>query len=176
MKYINFCCCGLLCFSLLNGCAWFSSNNASSKSAGKVKLPKVPALNPPGGTGKTWRYLGTSDDGQLIVEINDSSIHMTESQIYNYQDRKTVASTTNFTAYLAKQPHYKYLISNWRINCDLQQYIILNTVLYNETAQKLLSYDYTKDNNVKWIKIGSGSLASLQFDYVCLNKNRNLGY
>ena len=178
MKYINFIYCNLLCFSLLTGCAWFGfgGNNSKPSSPGKVKLPYVASLNPPGGTGKTWRYLGTSDDGQLVVEINDASIKMVESQVYNYQDRKTVVSVTKFTSYLASQPHYKYLISNWKINCDIKQYIILNTYLYNETASKLMSYDYTKDNSVKWIKIGSGSLASLQYDYVCQNKNRNLGY
>jgi hypothetical protein len=177
MRYINFICCSLLCFGLLTGCAWFSSGKSSKpSSSGKVKLPRVKSLNPPGGIGKTWRYLGTSDDGQLVVEINDSSIHMTESPIYTYQDRKTVVSPSGFTSYMAGQPHYKYLISNWQVNCEHEQYIILNTTLYNESAVKLLSSDYTKDSNVKWIKVGSGSLAALQYDYVCQNKNRNLGY
>jgi hypothetical protein len=113
MRYINFICCSLLCFGLLTGCAWFSSGKSSKpSSSGKVKLPRVKSLNPPGGIGKTWRYLGTSDDGQLVVEINDSSIHMTESPIYTYQDRKTVVSPSGFTSYMAGQPHYKYLISN----------------------------------------------------------------
>jgi len=177
MKYVNFCCCGLLCFGLLTGCAWFGFGNTSkSSSSSKLKLPKAQALNPPGGTGKTWRYLGTSDDGQLTVEINDNSIKAAGTQIYSYQDRKTVVSPEKFSSYMAGQPHYKYLISNWQVNCNLKQYIIQDTNLYNESAVKLLSYDYTKNDSVKWIKIGSGSLASLQYDYVCQNKNRNLGY
>ncbi len=83
---------------------------------------------------------------------------------------------TKFTAYTTGQPHYKYLISNWQMDCNLKQYLILNTVLYDSSAIELLRYDYTSNTSVKWIKIGSGSLAELQYNYICLNQKRNLGY
>lgn len=160
----------------LSGCALFSSSSSKNKN-GSVTVPKVNAVTPPGGTGKNWRYLGLSDDGQLIVEINDNSISpTTKPQIYNFQDRKTVADPNKFTAYTSGQPHYKFLISNWQMDCNLKQYLIVNATLYDSSAIEQLRYDYTKDDSVKWIKIGSGSLAELQYNYVCLNQKRNLGY
>lgn len=151
------------------------SGSSSHKSA--VSVPKVTLRGPPGGTDKNWRYLGLSDDGQIIVEINDTSIITTATaQIYNYQDRKTVVEPNSFTAYTAGQPHYKFLLSNWQMDCNLKQSIILNTTLYDVSAVEQMHHDYSTDNSVKWIKIGSGSLAELQYNYICLNQNRNLGY
>jgi len=173
MKYANILWC-LIIVITLSSCALFNSNK--SKASGKTKLPKVTTATPPGGTDKNWRYLGMSDDGQLIDEINDTSITSNQPQLYYYQDRKTVATPDKFTSYLADQPHYKYLVSNWQMNCNDKSYIILNTTLYNESAVQLATYDYRADTNVKWIKIGSSSLAELQYEYICLNKNRNLGY
>ena len=166
----------LLCIS---GCAWFGGGNSHKNSSygGNTSVPKVTPVTPPGGTDKNWRYLGLSDDGQLIVEINDSSIKPTDkTQIYNFQDRKTVSDITKFTAYTTGQPHYKFLLSNWQMDCNSKQYLILNTILYDSSAIEQLKYDYTSDNSVKWIKIGSGSLAELQYNYICLNQKRNLGY
>src|SRR5579863_4344991 len=162
----------LLCVS---SCAWFGSS--SHKRSGASSVPKVTQVTPPGGTDKNWRYLGLSDDGQLIVEINDTSIKPdSKPQIYNYQDRKTVLDPNKFTAYTTGQPHYKFLLSNWQMDCNLKQYLILNTVLYDTSAIELIRYDYTTNNTVKWIKVGSGSLAELQYNYICLNQKRNLGY
>lgn len=158
-----------------SGCALFSSSK--SKSNQKINVPKVSTVTPPGGDDNSWRYLGLSDDGQLIVEINESTITPTnKAQIYNYQDRKTVANPDKFTAYTSGQPHYKFLLSNWQMDCNLKQYIILNTTLYDQLAVQQLRYDYTNNTNVKWIKVGNGSLAELQYKYICLNQKRNLGY
>ena len=152
----------------------FGGISSSQKKTGKV--PKVTTVTPPGGNGKNWRYLDLSDDKQLVSEINDSSITQTNKPlIYNYQDRKTVVDPNKFTAYVNGQPHYKYLLANWQMDCNSKQYIIVNAVLYNTSAAEQMHYDYSTDNSVKWVKIGSGSIAELQYKYICLNQKRNLG-
>lgn len=163
----------------IGGCALFGGSSSHKKSGknSAISVPKVTVVTPPVGNDKNWRYLGLSDDGQLIDEINDSSIKPTDkAQIYNYQDRKTVTDINKFTAYTTGQPHYKFLLSNWQMDCNSKQYLILNTTLYDSSAIEQLKYDYTTDNSVKWVKIGNGSLAQLQYNYICLNQKRNLGY
>lgn len=165
----------LLIFLGIGGCALFGGN--TQKKSGNGAVPRVTTVAAPGGTDKNWRYLGLSDDSQLIVEINDTTITPTnKALIYNYQDRKTVVNPNKFTAYTNGQPHYKYLISNWQMDCNIKQYLIINSTLYSPLAVEQLRYDYSTDNSVKWIKIGSGSLAELQYNYICLNQKRNLGY
>lgn len=174
-KFLSFGSLGLLL--CINGCAWFGSDGSPKKSNVAVSVPKVTQVTAPGGNDKNWRYLGLSDDGQLIVEINDTSITPdSKPQIYKYQDRKTVVEPTKFTSYTTGQPHYKFLLSNWQMDCNLKQYLILNSVIYDTSAVELLRYDYTTNSSVKWIKIGKGSLAELQYNYICLNQKRNLGY
>ena len=170
--------CSLSLILSISGCALFGGgSHKKSGSNGTASVPKVTVVTPPGGTDKNWRYLGLSDDGQLIVEINDASITPTDKpQIYKYQDRKTVSDINKFTAYTTGQPHYKFLLSNWQMDCNLKQYLILDTTLYDSSATIQLRYDYTNDNSVKWVKIGNGSLAGLQYNYICLNQKRNLGY
>ncbi|MCE3269435.1 MAG: hypothetical protein K0R49_1689 [Burkholderiales bacterium] len=160
---------------IVNGCALFDSSQKRSNRP--VSVPRVNQIISPGGNDKNWRYLGLSDDGQLIVEINDKSITTSNRpQVYDYQDRKTVVEPSKFTAYTTGQPHYKFLLSNWQMDCNLKQYLILNTIIYDSSAIELLRYDYTTNNNIKWMKIGKGSLAELQYNYICLNQKRKLGY
>ena len=136
-------------------------------------------MQKPGGTGDNWRYMGTTDDGTLIDEVNVDSIRSgvsdTNSQIFSFEDRKTVILANKF-AYPVNEPHFKYLISSWQINCTSMEYLMKTTTLYNEVGTKLTSYDYNNDNNIKWLKLGSGSFAQMQYNFVCLNINRNLGY
>ena len=161
----------------LSGCGWFWGSGSTSSHKRQSPLPKVTTVQEPGGNGRNWRYLGLSDDSQLINEINESSIQSTDKPlIYSYQDRKTVANINKFTAYVAGQPHYKFLISNWQMDCNTKQYLILNSTLYDELGVTQLTYNYVNGNNVKWVKIGGGSLAELQYNYICLNQKRNLGY
>lgn len=167
--------CLILLVVNLGGCAFFGSSSKSSKS-GKSNLPKVPPKVVPGGTGSNWRYLGTSDDGQLVIEINDASITSAKIQVYNFQDRKTAVSPTTFTSYTKNQPQYKYILSSWQIDCGNKQYIIESATLYNDSGAVLQQYDYTHNSNIRWVKFGSGSIAELQYNYICLNKNRTLGY
>jgi hypothetical protein len=156
----------------LTSCAWFSSPPKKST----LTLPKVPPVTVPGGSGDNWRYLGTSSDNQLVVEINDKSISVKGVQIYAFQDRKMVVAPHKFSSYLPNQPHYKYIITNWQMDCNNKQYLIETATLYNEVGAVLLTYDYSQNVNVKWIKFGSGSIAELQYNYICLNQNRMLGY
>ena len=175
----------LLLFSLTNvlalsGCAFFGSSSGSNTSAaGKVSVPKVPTVAKPGGDSSSWRYLGTTNDGQLIDEINDSSISSGVSskntQVYNFEDRKTVVNPNKF-AYPKDQPHFKFLLSHWQMDCNNKEYLLGDATLYNESGVKISSSSYSSDNSVTWLKLGSGTFAEMQYAYICQNKNRNLGY
>ncbi len=160
----------------LTGCAWFGYSGNSNNYSGKTSIPKIPIIQIPGGNDYSWRYLGTTDNNMVIIEINDNSISSYEPLIYNFQDRKTIIDINKF-AYLNNQPHYKYLISNWQINCGTKpSYLIVNATMYNESGNKIAHYDYIHDDTVRWMLIGTGSIAELQSNYICLNKNRELGY
>ena len=167
----------LLINTLLSGCAWFGLNSSSSKPS-KTSIPKTPISQKPGGL-DNWRYMGTTDDGTMVDEININSINSGVSsdntQIFNFVDRKTVTAPNKF-AYPSDEPRFKYLISTWQMDCNSKEYLMRTTTLYNESGTKLTAYDYTNDDNVKWLKIGSGSFAQMQYNFICLNINRNLGY
>lgn len=166
----------LLSLSLCS-CAFFSSHTTSS--SGQTHLPKVPPAAIPGGVHDNWRYIGTTDDGMLVIEINNNSISsaLTKDnlQVFNFQDRKTVVSPGQFT-YPANQPHFKYLINDWQIDCQNKKYIVLDATMYSQSGTQIGHYDYKNDDSVKWIKFGSGSIADLEYKFVCQNQNRNLGY
>ncbi len=161
----------------LNSCGifnWFSS----SKSIGiPAEFGKGQKTYTPGGSGTNWRYLGTTKNGLLVDEIDSSSItyqqNNNNNKIANYKERKVIIYPNLFT-YPSNQPRFKYLISNWQINCDTKQYNLIDTTLYSETSQKIISYNYSKNSN--WQKINEKSFSNLQFNFVCLNINKNLGY
>ena len=158
----------------LNGCAWVGSIGKKSNNI----VPKTTLIQKPEGSGNNWRYLGTTDDGVLIDEINVTSIigePITDKQIFSFQDRKTVITPNKFT-YPINQPHFKYLISTWKINCITQEYLLDTAILYNESAVKLTQYNYANDINVKWVKLVDSSFAKLQYEFACQNTNRDLGY
>lgn len=171
----------LLLSLLLNGCAMFGDSPSSTKkrTTSKSSVPKVPSIAKPGGDNGSWRYIGTTDDGQLIDEINDSSIKANTSkenfQVYNFQDRKTVVTPKQFT-YPSGQAPFKYLISTWQMNCSTQEYLLNSATQYNESGALIVKNDYTDNSSIKWLKFTSGSFAGMQYNYICLNKNRNLGY
>lgn len=155
----------------LTNCAIFNATNKN-----KIKIPKVQLSNVPGGNLNNWRYLGTSADNQLIEEINESSISLQSEHLYKYQDRKTVISMAQYSSYVASQPKYKYVISEWQMDCIKQQYLITSSVLYDEDGKEIKQYNYSQDPDIRWIKFGNESLGELQYNYICLNKHRNLGY
>ena len=159
----------------ISGCGTYNSSSKSSKTS----IPKTTQIPKPGGNGENWRYLGTTDDGVLVDEINVSSISSTSSakntQVFNFEDRKTVILPNQF-AYPSNQPRFKYLLSTWQMDCNSKEYLMTTTTLYNESGTKLTRYDYANDSSVKWLKLGSGSFAEMQYNFICLNINRNLGY
>ena len=158
----------------ISGCAMFGGNSNNSS-----KIPKTSQTQKPGGNGENWRYLGTTDDGSLIDEIDVNSISSGASkqntQVFNFEDRKTEISPGLFP-YPTNQPRFKYLISTWQINCNSKEYLLNTATLYNDTGVKLIRYNYANDANVKWLKLGNGSFAVMQYNFICLNTNRNLGY
>ena len=159
----------------LSGCASFYSS-ANKPYTGKISLPKAPALQIPGGNTSNWRYLGTSTNGQIIAEINNSSIVATnDANQYSFQDRKTIYNPHTYQ-YANGQTPYKYILENWLINCSSEQYVLVSATSYNKLGAQLNSYDYTGDNNVRWMQFGDDSIANAQYKYICQNLNRNLGY
>ena len=164
-----------LCFVILGSCAFFSSS--PNKSAQRTPLPKAPANIIPEGSGDNWRYIGTTNDGMLVIEINNNSIVPLKnpSEIFAFVDRKTVAEPAQFI-YPNSQPHFKYLINSWQMDCQNKKYILTNAKMYNQAAKLLGNYNYTNNNNVKWLNFGAGSIAELEYKFICLNQNRNLGY
>ena len=163
----------------LSGCALFGGSSNNKPPSSKTSVPKVPTIQKPGGDGESWRYLGTTNDGLLVDEINDSSISSgisnKNTQVYNFQDRKTVTAPSKFD-YPSDQPHFKYLISNWQMDCNNKVYLLNAATLYNESGIKIINYNYSSDSSVTWLKFSSGNFAQMQYDYICLSKNRNLGY
>ncbi|MDQ5920448.1 MAG: hypothetical protein QG673_504 [Pseudomonadota bacterium] len=167
---------------LVSGCAWLGGGNSSgSNKSGKTSIPKTGLIHKPGGTGSNWRYLGTTDDGILVDEIDVNSIskatNNSNGQISSYQDRKTVVLPNKFT-YPSNQPNFKYLISTWQMNCTSKEYLLNTVTLYNESGVKLIHYNYSNDSDVKWLKPGDGSFANEQYNLICVDNAtaRNLGY
>lgn len=159
----------------LISCSSQSSSGAYSKNyknSKKSSLPKVPPKIMPGGSGDNWRYLATTSDNQIAIEINDASISNNNS-INKFQDRKTIINPTNFD-YQSLTPKYKYSLSWWQMNCNQKQTLITATNIYDEYGKLLKSYSF--DDNSGWTNIDRGSIAEQQYNYICNGVYRNLGY
>jgi hypothetical protein len=164
----------LLLFFGLSSCAFFSSSN---KTVPKKPLPKVPTNVVPDGNGDNWRYIGTTNDGILIVEIDNNSIFSIKkpAEVFNFKDRKTIIDSSQFV-YPSGQPHFKYLINSWQMDCQNKKYLLTHASMYNQLGKLVGNYNYTNNDNVKWLSFGSDSIAELEYKFICLNQNRNLGY
>lgn len=162
----------LLCLTLTS-CASDHTRTTNSSAAKKHKhlLPKVPAKTIPGGTADNWRYLGTTSDKQLAIEINESSI-TSDNEAINYQDRKTLIDINNFD-YQGLTAKYKYSLSWWQLSCQQQQYKIITTSIYDSYGNLIKKYNFT---NTTASAINSGSIAAIEQAYICNGATRNIGY
>lgn len=158
----------------ITNCALFQPKRISYK-----KLPHVPSIQLPGGRGDNWRYLGTTSNNEIISEINEISIksltNSSKKNIFSFEDRKTIINPNNFP-YPDNLPHYKYALGTWQMNCKDKTYLLDNTTLFNEAGKQIANFNYKNSSDIKWIKFGKSSIGELQYNYVCLNKNRILGY
>lgn len=165
----------ILAISIMSACSSnkspYSKSYTGSSGKSKNSLPKVPARIVPGGSGDNWRYLGVTGNSALAIEINESSINKQSGNIYKYQDRKTVVNPANF-AYNGT-PNYYYSLSWWKINCDTKQYLTLETALYDGYGKSIKNYSFS---NNSFANVASGSVAETQYNYVCNNVYRNVGY
>ena len=144
----------------------------TTKTQAISKIPKLPSKTLPGGDSDDWRYLGTNQ--QLVVEISESSITPTSTtQIYSFIDRKRIIDMDKFK--YADSTKYKYILGTWLINCAEKQYQAVSASLYTDLGVKIKDIDY-KRTNPDWITILPSSISQMQYDYVCLGINRNLGY
>lgn len=153
----------------LSSCATKSSSK--SYKGKKSSIPKVPVKQIPGGTTDNWRYLGTSQDGQIAVEVSESSITKTNNKV-KFQDRKTITNS-NPNSSSGALGNYKYSLSWWNMDCTTKQYYIANTTIYDDFGKLIKNYNFT---STQPINISSGSIAELQYNYVCQDKNRQIGY
>jgi hypothetical protein len=158
----------------LIACSTSKINNSKS-SDNKINLPRVNKVTIPGGSSSNWHYIGTDIDKNFSTEINESSIKLSRDNIYTYTDRKTIFKPSTLN-YLPQQKKYKYHIANWLFDCDKKQFILLDMLTYDEFGNQLAKYDYKQNIKVKWYKIGTGTIADKEYNYICLNENRNLGY
>lgn len=161
----------LACSTTSSGNSGGSSSKSSYKSTKKSSMPKVPQKNLPGGNGDNWRYLGTTDDNLLALEINDTSITSSNS-INKFQDRKTVITPNKYN--YQSLPNYKYSLSWWQLNCSQKQFMITSSSVYDTYGNLLKNYSFS--NNQQWSSVTNGSIAEQQYNYVCKGINRNLGY
>lgn len=146
-----------------------SYSGTSSKS--KTSIPKVPARVMPGGDSDNWRYLGTTENGNLAIDINESSISNQQANTYKYQDRKTVVNPSNFA--FNGLPNYRYSLSWWIMNCDSQQYTITSTSLFDAYGKPIKSYYFDQS---KYSNVTRGTISEKQYNYICNNNYRNIGY
>lgn len=149
----------------------YSKSYTGSSSKSKSSLPKVPARIVPGGNADNWRYLGVTSNSSLAIEINESSINKQYGNTYKYQDRKTVVNPAGF-AYNGT-PNYYYSLSWWKINCDTKQYQTTETNLYDSYGKFIQNYSFSGNSLTT---IPAGSVADMQYNYVCNNVYRNVGY
>lgn len=173
MKFWSQCLILSLTATLMTGCA--TNTNASSKSrysTHKSPMPKVPPRIVPGGSGDNWRYLGTTQHNTISDEINESSIQLVNGSINRYQDRKTIIDTNNFS-YSGLTPKYKFSLSWWKMDCSQKQYLIDSSAIYDEYGKPLKNY---RLDSSTWSPVSSGTLAELQYNYICLGTNRGIGY
>lgn len=150
-----------------------------------VYLPKVNNVVPQGSE-LNWRYLGMNEKRNIAIEIDDNSIkiysnkddnYINESQkvkksLFTFIDRKTFFDNN----LLVNNKVYKYIISSWLIDCFNEEYIIQDASFYNNKGESLAFYNFRNDNSQKWYKIGNDSFSKLQYNYVCFDINRQLGY
>lgn len=148
-----------------------SSSKSNYKSTKKSSMPKVPQKKLPGGNGDNWRYLGTTNDNLLALEINDTSISSSNS-INKFQDRKTVITPSKYN--YQGTPNYKYSLSWWQLNCSQKQFMITSSSVYDTYGNLLKNYSFS--NNQQWSSVTDGSIAEQQYNYVCKGMNRTLGY
>ncbi len=168
--------CLVLIICMLTNCA---STNEKTKNKNlqnvKSNLPKVPKYTIPGGTDESWRYLGTTENNQIAIEINESSIVSSAIQTYKFQDRKTIINPNTFV-YTPNQKKYRFALGYWLMDCANKQYLLNKMSIYDIYGTLIQEYDYTRDDSVKWLKFGNSSIGELQYNYICLNQNRFLGY
>ena len=165
----------IIAISLVSACSSnknpYSKSYTGSTSKSKNSLPKVPARTTPGGTGDNWRYLGLTSNSPLAIEINESSINKITNNSYKYQDRKTVVIPAGFS--YSGTPSYYYSLSWWQINCNSKQYATTATTLYDSYGKLIKSYTF---NQNQLTAVTSGSVAETEYNYICNNTYRSVGY
>lgn len=147
------------------------SSSTTTPNKTKSYLPKVPPRVMPGGVGDNWRYLGKTDNGSIGIEINNDSITAQDNNQYKFQDRKTVLNPSSFS--YNGMPIYSYSLSWWSMDCSARQYQINSTALYDAYGKPINSYNF---NQAQSSIVTSGSISEAQYNYVCNNSKKNVGY
>lgn len=171
--------------TLLSSCAWLfsSSSNSNYKSPqhkAKNTLPKVPSMHIPMGLTNNWHYLATTKDNNIIIELDALSVKPITTNIYQFVERKTIKNPLknqfNIDNNASQIPQYKYLINTWQINCNTKEYKLIASKSYNKSGSILDSQSYSSPLDNNWTEINSNTIAWMQYKYVCLHINQDLGY
>ena len=157
---------------VLAGCSSPSKDYKTTKN----KIPKIPKFVLPGDNSEKWRYLGTTEENQISSEIDSSSIKLDKNNIFVFNDRKTIINPNKFFYSKTTQTPYKFSIGYWAIDCTNKQYILTKITTYDTYGRSIKTFDYSNDNNIKWLAIGENTIANMQYNYICLKQNNNLGY
>ncbi len=116
----------------------------------------------PVSTPGSWQTVGTSADGNITHEINRSSIKRNSNTV-TYQDRKTLKDPKKHVNNL---PEHKVSINTWEMNCSDKTYRITNSELY-DTMGKLIFNDSFNTQNIRPLKVVTGSPVAKQLEQVC---------
>jgi hypothetical protein len=149
--------------------------NRKNNNSDKIVLPKVNRINIPGGTNINWHYIGTDIEHNFSTEIDESSIKLIKDNIYKYTSRKTIFKPSILN-YLPQEKKYKYHIANWFFDCDTKEFVLIDLVTYDNLGNQLSTYNYKEKIQLKWNKVGVSTIAEKEYNYICLNEGRNIGY
>jgi len=143
----------------------------SSCATGNVtKRSTIPTKNlkrtvVPSGKNYNWRFLGKNNNYEITDEIDENSVTIIGNNVFQFKERKTFINSDPFPE--------GYTINNVKMRCADQTFAIIASNSYNR--QGVLVSSKAIDNE-EFVDIVKNSFAFSQYQYVCINKNRTIGY
>ena len=145
-------------FLLVYACMLPSSVNMPSRQQTHQESPSERTTEP------KWKKVSVSLQGQLMSEIDESSVRHIDSGVVEFREKRTIldASRTSLN-YL---PPHKYSINIWWIDCTNKTYRLLSMRLYDETNQ-LISHSIYRKEDVQPMAVVPKSMSAQHLSYVC---------
>lgn len=114
-------------------------------------------------SGGKWVNLGVSVDGNILHELDKSSIKR-NGALVTFKDKKTIENTDK--EHFLNLPVHKMQINYWEINCRAKTYRLVSTNLFNKKGERLFEKTYTA-KEVAPMRIVRGSATEKQQQIVC---------